>query len=615
MNSHYKDKSPADTIALIKNILKDAKISTIDQFPEYENEGTFSLRTNIKGTAVGQNGKGISKEYAVASAYAEFMERLQNDYLFQFNYSGDFLKEQDFYNFSDEKIISASEFVEVKNDFLNCLLKSTGMDSLPEQEQVKQIRNNYRQTYLRYQKEGLLAYPYYSLKDDKLYDIPVEMCTQSYLSSGMCAGNTMEEALIQGLSEIWERHIHKMVLDEGISLPEIPEQYIKEHYKNIWDLLQKFKGNPDFTVMMKDASLGGVYPAAMLIITDKKNHSYGVRFGAHIDLGIAMERTITEALQGKRMRDFTSYCIPDCTDREVDKYYNRFNSLKVGCSNYYVKMFYEKSKYQFSEPPAFQSNAEALQIYLKRILEEGYDILLRDVSYLGFPSFHMIIPGFSEVFPPDLKTARLHNTVQYVSEIIRNLGNLDHRELNYIVKLIDSKEDCIIEGDFPAFYRLPLQIQFPFNELENGITVLGAFIRYAQEDFEDALLRFDRYIGRMKMAGAKIHEYVLCSREYIANKIKKVEHSDIQTLLSYFYQESVVDRVCHDLREESKALSFIYPQLNCYDCNSCKYSKECGYREVEAIKRTLKEKQAGQTLNQEHLAERVKALRLVKDSH
>lgn len=598
MDCHYKEKNPVETVAFIRDILKDADIKVEDIFPDYDVEGTYSLRTVIKGTTVGQNGKGVSKEYALASAYAEFMERLQNDYLFQFNYSKETNEYLGFYNFIDEKVISPREFVEEKNDFLTNFLKSANLSSLPEEEQIRQIDENYRQSRLRYQIDGMLAYPYYSVKQDKLCYIPSEMCTGTYLSSGMCAGNTMEEAMVQGISEIWERHIHKLILHEGTPLPDIPDSYIKENHGYVWELMKHFRDNPDYTVLMKDASLGGVFPAAMLIITDRKNHSYGVRFGAHIDLGIAMERTITEALQGKKMREFTGCCRPDCTDREVTKYYNIFNSLKVGCSNYFMKIFYRESQYEFCEPVTYKSNREALHVYFNRILGQGYDIMMRDLSYLGFPTYQVMIPGLSEVFPADLQMARLSNTLQYVSSKIKDLGHLSHEDLDYMIKVIDSKGSCMIEGELPALYRTPLNLKLPFTDHPNGILVLGALIRYSQGNYEEALSRLDQYIYKMMVSGFTVDEYLLCAREYIASRIKQVEPGKAGQLLSYFYSGHTAKKVCMDFYDETKTLSLLYPQLTCHQCGSCRYKKDCSYREIEKIKKTMKRKQTENPMDQ-----------------
>ena len=50
-----------------------------------------------------------------------------------------------------------------------------------------------------------------------------------------------------------------------------------------------------------------------------------------------------------------------------------------------------------------------------KITNAGYDVMIRDV-HIGFPSFHIIIPGLSEmVYPSDLQF-RATNTRYYVSK-------------------------------------------------------------------------------------------------------------------------------------------------------------------------------------------------------
>lgn len=48
---------------------------------------------------IGTNGKGVTKEYALASAYAEFMERLQSNFLLK----SSFLNKEDMLIYKDEK--------------------------------------------------------------------------------------------------------------------------------------------------------------------------------------------------------------------------------------------------------------------------------------------------------------------------------------------------------------------------------------------------------------------------------------------------------------------------------------------------------------------------------
>ena len=54
----------------------------------------------------------------------------------------------------------------------------------------------------------------------------------------MCAGNTKEEALVQGLAEIIERYVMKKIMIEKPALPDVPDDYIHK-YPRIYELLKK----------------------------------------------------------------------------------------------------------------------------------------------------------------------------------------------------------------------------------------------------------------------------------------------------------------------------------------------------------------------------------------
>lgn len=48
-----------------------------------------------------------------------------------------------------------------------------------------------------------------------------------YGSNGMSAGNTREEALVQGMSEVVERYVQKRIFSDRPALPDIPEDYLR----------------------------------------------------------------------------------------------------------------------------------------------------------------------------------------------------------------------------------------------------------------------------------------------------------------------------------------------------------------------------------------------------
>ena len=79
----YKEVEPIQTVNRVKEILNNIGIEVEEKWKDESSVGTYSLRLCIKGTDMGQNGKGMTKEFAMASAYAEFLERFQNG-LFRF---------------------------------------------------------------------------------------------------------------------------------------------------------------------------------------------------------------------------------------------------------------------------------------------------------------------------------------------------------------------------------------------------------------------------------------------------------------------------------------------------------------------------------------------------
>ncbi|MDT8899913.1 hypothetical protein [Anaeroselena agilis] len=74
----YKDETPLRTIGKVKDILGDMGLLPIERAWRNSLQGFFSVSVNIAGTDLSVNGKGTSCEYALASAYGELMERLQN---------------------------------------------------------------------------------------------------------------------------------------------------------------------------------------------------------------------------------------------------------------------------------------------------------------------------------------------------------------------------------------------------------------------------------------------------------------------------------------------------------------------------------------------------------
>jgi YcaO-like protein with predicted kinase domain len=155
---------------------------------------------------------------------------------------------------------------------------------------------------------GICAIPYVRQRDGAEVFFPVNIISNLYVSNGMSAGNTQAEARAQALSEILERHVKFKVIAEGLCLPDVPEEVIAR-YPGIAAGIQGLR-DAGFGILVKDASLGGNYP--VMCVTMLNPHDQGVfaSFGAHPRFEIALERALTELLQGRALEALDGFPPP-----------------------------------------------------------------------------------------------------------------------------------------------------------------------------------------------------------------------------------------------------------------------------------------------------------------
>ena len=115
-------------------------------------------------------------------------------------------------------------------------------------------------------------------------------------SNGLCAGNSKEEAIVQGVSEIFERYVHKYISKDHIKCPYIEKKEIEKYA-----VYQKMKCIEEhgFIWEVLDCTNGDKYPVVGLIVLERKMSRYAFVLGSDVDFEIALERCITEMLQGK----------------------------------------------------------------------------------------------------------------------------------------------------------------------------------------------------------------------------------------------------------------------------------------------------------------------------
>ena len=140
-------------------------------------------------------------------------------------------------------------------------------------------------------------------------------------TNGMSAGNTLYEAQVQRLSEIFERAVKKQIIQEEIALPDVP-LHVLEKYPNILEGVRALEAQ-GYPVLVKDASLGGQFPVACVTLMNPKTCGVFASFGAHPTLEVALERSLTELMQGRSFEGLNDFLPPTTKEPQERRWTSR----------------------------------------------------------------------------------------------------------------------------------------------------------------------------------------------------------------------------------------------------------------------------------------------------
>ena len=596
--SKYKDELPLKTITKIRNILNNLDILTIETGWRNSADGFYSVTVTIKNTKLATNGKGTTYEYALASAYGELMERLQNQAFFRLNFdlSKEALEYQGFYYAPDERHISLDDFINGGEDWSNIQLAK-----VPLNMDVEELLKNWIQVSYEEVPADFIALPYLNMSSGLISHIPIKMISKMHMSNGMCAGNTPEEALVQGLSEILERYVNMRILIDKITPPDIPRDYLKQ-YSKIYAMVEEIEKSGNFSVIVKDCSLGEGLPVVGVIFINKDDQSYFVKFGAHPIFSIAVERTLTELLQGQEVgsmmgvREFSYKSL-------VDEEHENLLGILVNGSGYYPAGFFSAAaSYKFTKFTNLKtySNKQLLDYLVNLIQARGHHIFIRDNSFLNFPSFHIIVPGMSEIEHfYDVKPITEYAEYNKLKENIRNLVNLSDKKVDEIIKFLG---EIPYGGGRPVTDWLNISVRNPIPWYYASSDLFITALYYRKGDFTNAYHTFDKFIQRTKHMQPEMFDkglfiFYKCVRDYFGTRADKLDERNIILLLSAIYPSTMIQGVIKEFGDTERFFD-TFGYLPCWQCNQCKYSQQCSYKLHEKVYVTLKERYAANPIEQ-----------------
>ena len=538
-DSLYKDATPEGTVERIRQILRDHGIETEELWLESSVPYCYSNRITVKGTTFGTNGKGITREFARASGYGELMERLQLGYLA----SGDTQKDG-VYNVNDSQNeqVNAAELLRRNRSWYEALAEglrwATG-EEMPAEQILMQYAG----------KDGMVtATPFYNLITGTKEYIPTALRKAVYTTNGCAAGNSAEEALVQAISEIVERHHRLQLMSEAVTPPDVPEEKLKScpiAYKIISYLREQ-----GFRVLVKDCSLGTGFPVLCVTIIDPETGRYHTHLGAFPVFEIALERTLTETFQGRNIRniaDHENFLSDAAQARDLR---NLSIELVKGKGEKLPNLFVGTPSYPFREDIGLKggSNRELLHACVDYFRQRGLDILVRDSSCLGFHTYQILVPGYSEIYRHRLSPK--HNDRRYQSYATRVLRNPSGASLDDIMGLyMHMKQTAGIHEQVTQVHSFRSNANLPveLNLREDGYYMAAAmaFVSYTMGRFADTVSRVERMIPN---APKEKVDYLICVKRYLSLKLNRVEEGKIRELLAMFHREDTVKKLLDCLK-------------------------------------------------------------------
>ncbi|MDO6453244.1 OsmC domain/YcaO domain-containing protein [Neptunomonas phycophila] len=430
------------------------------------------------------NGKGATKESALCSALGEFIERASCNFFYNDQYFGEEIANREFVHYPREKWFALPE----DDSLPDGLLDDYCLDIFDPDGEL--AASNLVDTNSGNVDRGICAIPYVRQSDQQEVYFPSNLIENLFLSNGMSAGNNLNEAKVQCLSEIFERAVKKQIIEEEIVLPDVPSSVLAK-YPHI---LEGIKGLEDngFPVVVKDASLGGQFPVMCVTLMNPRTGGVFASFGAHPSFEVALERSLTELLQGRSFEGLNDVPAPT------------FNSLEVSEPNNFVehfidstgviswKFFSAKHDYKFCEWD-FSGTTEEENARLMSILHDmGKEVYIAVFDELGAAACRILVPGYSEVYPVEDLIWDNTNKSLYFREDILNIHTLDDEALQDLVERLEESE-LDNYSDIRTLIGIEFDENTPWGQLDIG--ELKLLIYLALQNYEEAKERVSAFLS------------------------------------------------------------------------------------------------------------------------
>ena len=595
-----KDALPLETITRIRSILAESGIFVVEKEWFSDLNAFYSCRVVVRDTEIGTNGKGTTPEAALASAYAEFLERLQNYFLTpRMPHSPALQAEYGFALEPSEICISAAEAPDLPQAFESAVVSADG----------KTISDLWRRfTRGARQNDNIPFVPFFEMVDSKVEYLPAPFLQGIYGSNGMAAGNTAEEALTQGFAETLERYVQRRLYFEPLRPPEVPQGFLRDYAPKQFATIQAIEMAGPYRVAVRDCALGYDLPVIAIVFVDSNRSGVCVKLGADPDRRIALERCLTELLQGTTLDSLNKLTELHFDEFDHENALPNYRALvqtgQARFPNHFFDATYDQPFVPWQET-AFQSSKKRLHSIVeatKRLLPADGRIYVKDRSYLGFPTYQIIAPGVSEAFVKSkraIEAAFPHLTSRMA---LTRLSVADDKEVSRLRELLKTALD---EQEVAPYS--PLSAFFPIPHVNNKtwdkvpMAQLNAMLSMRLGDSAAAAAEMESFISSIKtlFSGIELGYYYCLSRYYEALS-SGASREQALAMVSQFFPPETVELVKEDTLNREHTFKHL-PLPQCFDCANCEVQTSCRYETAAHLYRAVKRAASKNPITQEEL--------------
>lgn len=586
----YKRDSAEQTISVIRKILHDIGLLLYESHNIHQDYYSCRVSIGNKGLIplnIGTNGKGRTFEYSLASGYAEFMERLQNNLLLNAKkmltsktYDVHSLvgnKEDGEFSYSSDETRTKIKDMEVS--FYTDLVKMCGSESVVNSF----IKNkNYETIFI----------PFADVTMKRILNLPINLLLLLTGSNGMASGNSPKEAMLQAICEIFERYVISEIYWNELTPPTIPLSSFKD--SEIGVTLIRYKEMNNYDIIIKDCSLGLGIPAIGLIIIDRNNYAYNFKIGVDFVQTIALERCFTEVHQGRDSFQRLPYSfIKTKNINEKEKVIAEDNLMKIfvnGTGLWPISIMGNTDTYKPSSFNAIlgESNVYDLDYSLSLIQKLGFNVYIRKNSVLGFPTYYIVVPGMSQIIKRNPFKSDFTQSIRDL-KYINNLGRINHDIAEKILIAIEENYAAMKKNTFELKRIFVFNVNTDINEL--SVEMLASLLSIYLGKYDIGISYLEKYLEHKDKV-----EYVYYYACLFYLK-EKNSGNDAESLTRNLYGKERAEEIIKDLSAPKDIFQY-YKLPNCPFCKDCLLKDDCKQKEMDAIQKRIMDKWIANRIDQ-----------------